>query len=261
MSAAKRLRTRTFGSQPELIRMRDLEPEDASWVSDPLAAWNAIESKARAALMHRNIEFDSGHVSGYQLAEFLDDTFDTSWRRAPVYEHAIRVNRLEALRHQIDRGRWVVLGWWKRQLVEWIEDPGVPEGGRWQLRPRWRSVENGSALERHLNEVSRRRWRETVRTSTPLSDEPFRAQFDAGSRVSTPLGDAQPFELGESSVGGDVMDIAARGVGEAQEAECYAEYEARLESCKLYAAMSSDPYTYVSCKANAFRLYNQCRGY
>jgi hypothetical protein len=78
---------------------------------------------------------------------------------------------------------------------------------------------------------------------------------------STPLGDAQPFELGDSSGNDDVLTMAARGVSEAQEAECYAEYEARLESCKVYAAMSNDSYTYVSCKANAFRLYNQCRGY
>ncbi|TKC85970.1 hypothetical protein FAZ69_21895 [Trinickia terrae] len=210
MSAAKRLRTRTFNSQPELIRLRDLEPEDASWVSDPQSAWNAIESKACAALMHRNIEFDSGHVSGYQLAEFLDDTFDSSWRRAPAYEHAIRVNRLEALRHQIDRGHWVVLGWWERQLVEWMEYPGVPEGGRWQLRPRWRSLENGSALERHLNEVTRRRSREVARTSTPLSGEPFLAQFDAplpGVLVAGPGAGETPLDAFRRGATGDYAGV------------------------------------------------------
>ena len=90
-----------------------------------------------------------------------------------------------------------------------------------------------------------------------------RANGELGGRASLAAapGSAQPFAYTEDLADGDVFDIAARGVSKAQEAECFAEYEARLEQCKLYAAMSGDPYTYVSCKANAFRLYNQCRGH
>ena len=179
MSAPKRLRARRYDTQPKLIRMRDLEPEDASWVCYPNSAWLAIESKAEAALMHQNIEFQWEHVDGYELVDFLNETFDSDWRRAPVREHAVRVNQLQSLRDQIDRGHWVVLGWTECNIVEWVDDAGVLGGGRWQLRWQWKSVENGSALVRHLNEMTHRRWRASTPNRTPLSGEPFRAQFDA----------------------------------------------------------------------------------
>ncbi|WP_206996705.1 hypothetical protein [Trinickia mobilis] len=178
MSATKRLHTRTFGSQPELIRMRELELEDASWVLLPVFAWTAIEIKASLALMHRNlVDFDLNSVNGYQLAEFLDDTFDSCWRRAPVYDAAILRNQLEALKRQIDRGYWAVLGWWEERMVEWVEDAQLPEGGRWQLRPKARYAENGSALLSRLEQVSRQRRLKAGGASTPLAGEPFRAQF------------------------------------------------------------------------------------
>lgn len=77
----------------------------------------------------------------------------------------------------------------------------------------------------------------------------------------TPLGDAQPFEYSDDSTGGDVADLAARGVSEGDEAECFAQYERELDECKLYSSMTQDPYTYVACKAQAFANYNQCRGF
>lgn len=80
---------------------------------------------------------------------------------------------------------------------------------------------------------------------------------------STPPGDAQPFEYGGGNLDdlGDAIDIAARGVSEADEAECFAQYEAELEECNFYSAMTKDSYTFVACKAQAFLRYNQCRGY
>jgi hypothetical protein len=81
------------------------------------------------------------------------------------------------------------------------------------------------------------------------------------AEAATPLGDAKPFELGDNVRSGDMMDIAARGVSEAQEAECYAQYERELDECRLYSSMTQDSYTYVACKAQAFANYNQCRGY
>ncbi len=44
-------------------------------------------------------------------------------------------------------------------------------------------------------------------------------------KATTPLGDATPFEYGKRAAGDDVFSIAARGVSEAQEAGCLAEYE------------------------------------
>ncbi|MEX3693329.1 hypothetical protein AB3X91_19330 [Paraburkholderia sp. BR14263] len=82
-----------------------------------------------------------------------------------------------------------------------------------------------------------------------------------GDTSSTPLGDAQPFEYSEDAPGADVQELAARGVSEADEGECYAQFERELDECGLYSAMTKDPYTYVACKAQAFANYNQCRGY
>ena len=78
---------------------------------------------------------------------------------------------------------------------------------------------------------------------------------------SAPLGDTEPLEYGDGSSKDDVTALAARGVSEADEAECHAQYERELDECKLYSAMTQDSYTYVACKAQAFANYNQCRGY
>jgi len=82
----------------------------------------------------------------------------------------------------------------------------------------------------------------------------------ASADSSTPLGDAQPFELGDNANLGNVTDIAARGVSEAQEDSCFAQYERDLAECTLYAAMTGKSYDYVFCKQQAFQKYNQCRG-
>jgi hypothetical protein len=84
---------------------------------------------------------------------------------------------------------------------------------------------------------------------------------EEGSDGSTRFSDARSFKLDVLPESDNVLTMAGRGVSEVQEAECFAEYEARLEQCKLYAAMTGDPYTYVSCKASAFGIYNQCRGH
>jgi hypothetical protein len=80
--------------------------------------------------------------------------------------------------------------------------------------------------------------------------------------TSTLLGDAQPFEYAPNALSGDVMDIAARGVSEAHEAECDALYEMRMTYCRGLSAMSGgDPRTYAACSEQAFRDYQTCRGY
>ncbi|MBC8729930.1 hypothetical protein F6X39_16960 [Paraburkholderia sp. UCT2] len=47
--------------------------------------------------------------------------------------------------------------------------------------------------------------------------------------VSTPLGDARPFEYTEDPQFGDVQELAARGVSEMDEAECFADYHSDME--------------------------------
>jgi hypothetical protein len=53
--------------------------------------------------------------------------------------------------------------------------------------------------------------------------------------VSTPLGDAAPFEYIKSAAGDDVLSVAARGVSEAIETQCRAEYERALGMCGAVA--------------------------
>jgi hypothetical protein len=77
----------------------------------------------------------------------------------------------------------------------------------------------------------------------------------------TPLGNATPFEYDPPALVTDVTEIAARGVDEAHEALCEAQYEIDLAQCSVYGAMRRDPYTYFFCKQRAFERYNQCRGY
>ncbi|MEI7297054.1 PAAR domain-containing protein [Paraburkholderia tropica] len=77
---------------------------------------------------------------------------------------------------------------------------------------------------------------------------------------STPLSGAKAFEYGDATAGAGA-DTAARGVSEQQEADCYAEYERNLDECNMYRAITGDPYTLIACKQNAFKIYNQCRGF
>jgi hypothetical protein len=80
-------------------------------------------------------------------------------------------------------------------------------------------------------------------------------------KAATKLGDAAPFEYGKRAAGGDVFSIAARGVSEAQEADCHVMYEIDMEQCHLVGAMYKDPRTYALCKQRAFSNFQSCRGY
>ena len=79
--------------------------------------------------------------------------------------------------------------------------------------------------------------------------------------TETPLGGTQPFKYVEDTFSGHVMDIAARGVSAADEAECLAMYELDMEQCQFAHAIYSDPRTYALCKERAFANYQRCRGY
>ncbi|AIP71655.1 hypothetical protein [Burkholderia pseudomallei] len=79
---------------------------------------------------------------------------------------------------------------------------------------------------------------------------------------TTPLGDAQPFGCSEDSPLENGQDVAARGVGEAEEAECHAKYELDMEQCQFARAMyGGDLRTYSLCTSRAFENYQACRGY
>ena len=78
---------------------------------------------------------------------------------------------------------------------------------------------------------------------------------------ATPLSDAEPFEYSEESPPGNAIEIAARGVSEADEAECLADYELDLQMCDVARATFQDLRTLALCKARAFAKYQTCRGF
>jgi hypothetical protein len=78
---------------------------------------------------------------------------------------------------------------------------------------------------------------------------------------STPLSDAAAFEYIKSAAGDDVLSVAARGVSEAIETQCMAEYERTLDLCGVLASPMSGARGVALCKENAFDRYQQCRGY
>ncbi len=86
-------------------------------------------------------------------------------------------------------------------------------------------------------------------------------QVEDDSSASTPLGDAAPFDYAEDAPLDNVQDVAARGVSEADEAECYERYERDMEECTAYRAAMGGARFMDSCSQRAFTNYQQCRGY
>lgn len=93
-------------------------------------------------------------------------------------------------------------------------------------------------------------------------DGPFVADnLTDGSDTSTLFGDAQPFEYFDDSGGGSVMDLAARGVSETDEAECFSQYERDMDLCRALGGPMGGSRGQALCEKNAFDNYQQCRGY
>lgn len=83
---------------------------------------------------------------------------------------------------------------------------------------------------------------------------------ELADNVSTPLGDAVPFEYGKSAMGDDVLSTAARGFGESVQADCFYQYERDMDICNALAGMMGSGMRGLAlCKQNAFGDYQTCR--
>ena len=78
----------------------------------------------------------------------------------------------------------------------------------------------------------------------------------SGLKESTPLAFAS-----NAASSADVLELAARGVSEDDEAECHAQYELDMETCYAARAMYKNPAYFLTCSQRAFERYQQCRGY
>ena len=81
------------------------------------------------------------------------------------------------------------------------------------------------------------------------------------SSASTPLGDADPFSFATDPSSDDVMTVAARGVSEQDEGECYEEYERDMDLCNALGGPMGGARGLALCQQNAFLKYQQCRGF
>ncbi|KQR74245.1 hypothetical protein ASG35_20945 [Burkholderia sp. Leaf177] len=95
---------------------------------------------------------------------------------------------------------------------------------------------------------------QTVQTPASGLDE-------IADKTGSPLGNAEPFEYMKSATGNDVLSIAARGVSEAHEADCFSEYKIDMQQCDALAFHLGGARMSTLCKQNAFDRYQQCRGY
>ena len=84
---------------------------------------------------------------------------------------------------------------------------------------------------------------------------------DGTGDASTPLGDAQTFEYTSDGLSDDVMELAARGASDADEAECFAQYERDMDLCNALGGPMGGARGISLCKQQAFQNYQQCRGY
>jgi hypothetical protein len=95
------------------------------------------------------------------------------------------------------------------------------------------------------------------------SDALAENMVDSSDDTSTPLSDAQPFDLGDSLDSDNVLTMAARGVSEEQEAECFAAYEREMEQCSVRRALlgGKNYRDFMQCTHDAFTNYQACRGH
>jgi hypothetical protein len=75
------------------------------------------------------------------------------------------------------------------------------------------------------------------------------------------LGDAEPFTFSSDSSSDAITELAARGVSEANEAACFAEYERNLDLCSALGSAMGGSRGAALCRQNAFDRYQQCRGF
>jgi hypothetical protein len=137
---------------------------------------------------------------------------------------------------------------------------------------RWPDTGGGAAtpapeIISYIDFVALQRANGELGERAPESRTAVRPVPDSGAAVGAPslsasLGDARPFEYRPEAIGDDLAEIAARGPGNAEEAECEAMYEARMTYCRALSKMyGGDARTWLACKEQAFRDYQACRGY
>ncbi|MGF6413245.1 hypothetical protein [Paraburkholderia sp. MM5482-R1] len=134
------------------------------------------------------------------------------------------------------------------------------ETGEWFPQDRLRSYSTGYAMAKALGYA----WACDCRGRAQQADDVSMARSQYGSSPPIPqnLGNAQPFEYSDTSTGGDVTILGARGVSERQEIECEMEYERNMIACKMLSkTYGGDLRTRFACEQRAFETYNQCRGY
>ncbi|SAL34394.1 hypothetical protein [Caballeronia humi] len=80
--------------------------------------------------------------------------------------------------------------------------------------------------------------------------------------VTTPLGEAASFELGEGTLSDDVSNaVEDIAISPAEQARCLAEWEQDHDDCQTFGRMMGGSARIAMCLENARHRYNICMGY
>ncbi|MGF6374125.1 hypothetical protein OKW40_006941 [Paraburkholderia sp. RAU6.4a] len=100
-----------------------------------------------------------------------------------------------------------------------------------------------------------------ARAQQPADADMLSSLYGNSPRAPQNPGNAQAFNYQPDAVSDDVQDIAARGVSDFHEAECFAQYERDIDLCNALAGPMGGTRGIALCKTQAFQNYQQCRGY
>jgi len=126
----------------------------------------------------------------------------------------------------------------------------VPERG--EMRQCVQAIKEWRQKERPLG---------PARQQLPTAANPRRALHDNGLHVAQNLGRAKPFEYRPDVLTGEPGDLAARGVSDEEETECFAWYERDMDECTAYRMAMGGQRFMDECSQRAFENYQLCRGY
>ncbi len=137
-----------FGAPAPLIRMEDLTPEQAPWVTHPIFAWCAVEPQAIAMLRHIRMN-EQPRIEPDALTRCMEEVLGNRWRREHIDDAFITRNLIAELQRHIMTWRWVALELVSAtfSLVDWVDDERMPEGGA----GRSTATDDSRPLPRHCN--------------------------------------------------------------------------------------------------------------
>lgn len=198
--------TTSFGynaslSTPQVIRLRELRPEQAHHVLTPIAAWVAVSSTVESLLSTGKPCRNRPGIGAEALVEEVQRSMGERGRYYRTM--AERDPRMEACRRLFRYGEFVVLGNAFDRIVDVENDASRPGHNRWIITRFGRSADNAHALLRHMDELERRRGMPHASPRVPLSIWQPPEYANAGAAPLQEKSDSVALELTPSEHSGE----------------------------------------------------------